>query len=437
MRVIGYVIAALLAAVCAANAATDDLSVLYSQVLQRPVDSETNLRYARAAEAAGKLRWAYAAYERVALNDPANLEAQQGLVRVARRLQPSFTEFLLQAGVSYESNPLYVPTSHTPEAQVFGTLGVKDERTVGDLRWRTTGLAAGIDHTRADQLNYAYVGATTGPVFDFIGGSQLHLAAGGGGAYFDQHPWYGEAIARATIEANAFGAAQSVAFRVAFRDYDSFFPAGQGWYWDVIGRFVAPGFLDWQNTLIFSPWVKRGDAPGTIPVSLLQPGVEPANYIEGQATQGRDLSTLAPLRKRLGLPERRPHRTVPAGARRRAGRTDVLCDGALVRFEHCCRDNQSKTAGFHLVAGSDTLPAQLLRLSGRVEDRIPIYPRQLQRSDGKLRRQYGHGVRGRALLIEQFQSQVNGNAARISGSARFATRLKRFHDGWRAAEQGQ
>ena len=76
MRVIGYVIAALLAAVCAANAATDELSALYTQVLQRPADSETNLRYARAAEAAGKLRWAYAAYERVAVNDPSNREAQ-------------------------------------------------------------------------------------------------------------------------------------------------------------------------------------------------------------------------------------------------------------------------------------------------------------------------------------------------------------------------
>lgn len=109
---------------------------------------------------------------------------------------------------------------------------------------------------------------------------KLHLAVGGGGAYFDQHPWYGEAVARAVIEANAFGAAQSVAFRAAYRDYNSFFPAGQGWYWDVIGRFLAPGFLDPQNTLVFSPWVKRGDAAGTIPVSLLQPGVEPANYIE-------------------------------------------------------------------------------------------------------------------------------------------------------------
>ena len=301
MRVIGCVIAALLAAVCAANAApaelnaapaelnaapaelnaaADELSALYTQVLQRPADSETNLRYARAAEAAGELRWAYAAYERVALNDPSNREAQEGLVRVARRLQPSFTEALVQAGVSYESNPLYVPTNHTPEAQFFGTLAVKDERTVGDLRWRTTGLVAGIDHTRVDQLNYAYGGATTGPVFNFIGGSQLHLAAGGGGAYFDQHPWYAEGVARAVIEANALGATQSLAFRIAYRDYDHFFPAGRGWYWDVIGRFAAPGFLDSQNTLIFSPWARRGDAPGTFPESLLLPGVQPANFFE-------------------------------------------------------------------------------------------------------------------------------------------------------------
>jgi len=280
MRVVGCIIAALLAATCAAKAATDQLSYLYSDILLNPADSAINLRYARMAEESGKLRWAYAAYERVALNDPTNQEAQEGLRRVARKLQPNFTEFLLQTGASYESNPFYVPNNLTPEAQAFGTLAMKDERTLGDWRWRTTGLGAGIVHTRANDLNYGYLGATTGPVFDFIAGTSLHLAGGVGGAYFDQHPWYGEAIARATIEANVNGALQSVAFRAAYRDYNNFFPAGQGWYWDVIGRFVAPGFLDPLNMLIVSPWVRRGDAPGATPISILQPGVEPANFIE-------------------------------------------------------------------------------------------------------------------------------------------------------------
>ena len=119
MRVVGYVIAALLAAGCAANAATDQLSYLYSEILVRPADSEINLRYARLAEESGKLRWAFAAYERVALNDPNNQEAQEGLRRVARKLQPNFTEFLMQTGVSYKSNPLYVPTHPTPETQAL------------------------------------------------------------------------------------------------------------------------------------------------------------------------------------------------------------------------------------------------------------------------------------------------------------------------------
>jgi len=42
----------------------------------------------------------------------------------------------------------------------------------------------------------------------------------------------------------------------------------------------VPGFIDNLNTLIVSPWVRRGDAPVATPISILQPGVEPANFIE-------------------------------------------------------------------------------------------------------------------------------------------------------------
>ena len=77
MRVVGCIIAALLAATCAAKAATDQLSYLYSDILLNPADSAINLRYARMAEESGKLRWAYAAYERVALNDPTNQEGDE------------------------------------------------------------------------------------------------------------------------------------------------------------------------------------------------------------------------------------------------------------------------------------------------------------------------------------------------------------------------
>src|SRR5262245_55908471 len=62
----------------AAQAQGDDLAALSQQILDNPTDVSLNLRYAEAAEAAGKPRLALAAYERVLINDPSNVEAHQG-----------------------------------------------------------------------------------------------------------------------------------------------------------------------------------------------------------------------------------------------------------------------------------------------------------------------------------------------------------------------
>src|ERR1039458_7332687 len=70
--------------------ASNQLDALYSQVLKHPEDSQLNLNFASAAEAAGVLRWALSAYERVTVNDPSNAEAQAGLQRVRRKLQPDY-----------------------------------------------------------------------------------------------------------------------------------------------------------------------------------------------------------------------------------------------------------------------------------------------------------------------------------------------------------
>jgi len=43
-----------------------ELARIYAQILRDPTNSQLNLRYAELAEASGKLRWALAAYERVA-----------------------------------------------------------------------------------------------------------------------------------------------------------------------------------------------------------------------------------------------------------------------------------------------------------------------------------------------------------------------------------
>jgi len=173
---------------------------LYAQVLRDPTNSQLNLRYAELAEASGKLRWALAAYERVLVNDPENVEAQAGLQRVRRRLQPNSTQFVAELGAIGESNPRYLPSGARAEAQGLATLSMRDERTIADVRWRTTAAAFGLLHSNEQDLNYGYVGAATGPVLDVGPGLVLHPALGGAATYFDGRFYYGEAAAMATFE---------------------------------------------------------------------------------------------------------------------------------------------------------------------------------------------------------------------------------------------
>jgi predicted TPR repeat methyltransferase len=65
----------------------DALSDIYQALQRQPQDVALNLRYARAAETAGKLKWALPAYERVLVADPGNRIAIRGLARIRRKLQ--------------------------------------------------------------------------------------------------------------------------------------------------------------------------------------------------------------------------------------------------------------------------------------------------------------------------------------------------------------
>ena len=275
MRIALCVVAAVLAITSSAPAQADDLSRLYAQVLKNPGNTEINLKYAKAAEEHGKLRWALQTYERIAANDPANAEAQQGLSRVRRKLQPNTTQYIAELGAAFESNPRYSPTTNNNELQLFGSLAMRDERTLGDMRWRTNALAMGIWHGDQNDLNYGYAGGTTGPVFGFIGGSDLVLGIGGGAATFDHRFFYGEALATATIEKYALGMLQSVQFRAGYRDYNDFFPIRHGNFYDIKGKFSAPDVLGEGNILTFEPWVRWSaiDGTGTSPLlTIVQPG---------------------------------------------------------------------------------------------------------------------------------------------------------------------
>src|SRR6266567_1905395 len=244
-----------------------------------PTNSQLNLRYAELAEASGKLRWALAAYERVLVNDPGNVEAQAGLQRVRRRLQPVSTQFTAELGVIGETNPRNLPSGARAEAQGLASLGMRDERTIADVRWRTTAAAYGLLHSNEHELNYGYVGAATGPVLDVAPGLVFHPALGGAATVFDGRFFYGEAAAMATFEDTFQGLYSAVRFRGAFRDYDSFFPSQRGFYADAVGKFAIR--LTPKDLLIVSPWVRWSDIRGSVVLTPLLIDVQPGAYIEG------------------------------------------------------------------------------------------------------------------------------------------------------------
>jgi hypothetical protein len=278
MRLILCIVAAVATGCMGTAAKADDLANLYAQVLKNPGNSEINLRYAHAAEEAGKLRWALAAYERITTNDPGNAEAQQGLSRIRRRVQPNTTQYTVEIGSAFESNPRYSPNSRG-EVQGFTTLGVRDERTLGDIRWRTNALATSVFHQNEGDLNYGYAGATTGPVFGFIGGTDLVLGFGGGAATFDHRFFYGEGLATAAIEGYYAGALQTLQFRAGYRDYDSFFPVTNGNFYDIKAKFALPNLFADGNLFTIEPWV-RWSAIGGLATGPLLNTVQPGSYDE-------------------------------------------------------------------------------------------------------------------------------------------------------------
>lgn len=114
--------------------APNELDALHARILRDPSDSELNLRFARLAEASGTLRWALAAYERILVNDPNNIEAQRGLQRVRRALQPAYTLVTAELGAGYETNPHYYVPPKRGEWIGLGSLALRDERSLAGRR---------------------------------------------------------------------------------------------------------------------------------------------------------------------------------------------------------------------------------------------------------------------------------------------------------------
>jgi hypothetical protein len=79
--------AIVLAALCAVPVRADEVADIFQKLQNDPQNAALNLQYARAAEKAGKLKWALPAYERALSADPGNPEAKAGIDRITNKLR--------------------------------------------------------------------------------------------------------------------------------------------------------------------------------------------------------------------------------------------------------------------------------------------------------------------------------------------------------------
>jgi hypothetical protein len=273
------VVAALLAMSVASPALADELARLNAQIMNDPRNIELNLAYARAAEAQGDYGKALAAYERAAALDPGNAEAKKGVERVAARLLPNTFQVFTEAGAGYESNPQNFAVGKKGSPELFGRVLLKDDRTLGDTRWRTTALFSGNLYTSDSDLNYGYAGVATGPVYAVTPNMTFHPSIGVGGSYFDHHFFYSEAFATALFEGGEGLMNYIVRYRAGYRDYNDFFPQTHGWFADVTAKFLFASVILKDDLVVISPWWRWSGINAVSDINVL---VSPDDFRTGR-----------------------------------------------------------------------------------------------------------------------------------------------------------
>ncbi|HEX3536862.1 MAG TPA: hypothetical protein VHU15_08855 [Stellaceae bacterium] len=265
----------------------EELARLNLQILRAPTDPALNLRYAALAESLGLNRLALAAYERILMADPANLAAQLGIDRVRAAIQPSTTQYTVEGGYLWESNPRYtsIPSTHGRN-QFVGGLNITDERTVDGTRWRSTvdGVLHEYAGTGVSDLDYGRLGGVTGPVLWVNPALAVNPGLGVAGAYFDHRWFYAEVSANATFTTYPGGAEQALTLRAAYRDYNhTFFPGTQGGYADAIGKLTFPDVFP-DTAIGLSPWVRLSEIAGGVGKGVFLPFIatdlQPGDYLD-------------------------------------------------------------------------------------------------------------------------------------------------------------
>jgi hypothetical protein len=266
-RRLGVLRALLLAASAIALSATasraQDLSELNARILEHPQDTDLNLQYAHVAEQHGKLRLALAAYERVLINDPNNIEAQRGYERVRGIIEPAHTSLRVTLEEQWDSNPRDVSDNAKSAYSTEARATLTDERRFGAQRWRTVANLDAEFTPEMRDLNYVYLGAQTGPRFDVSPNVGAAPAIGLAVAALDNQFYFDEINLGVTFEGRQNGLSYWTRARAGWRDYSSDSTASAGAYVELIGGVSAPHIVSENDSIVAIPWVRWSDIEGS------------------------------------------------------------------------------------------------------------------------------------------------------------------------------
>jgi len=282
LLLIGSALTAALLVLPGESQAQDDVSSVFSRLLNNPNDAALNARYAALVEARGDMRKALGAYERALAVDPGNRDLLRAYKRVKRRLLPAVTSVTVEKGISYDSNPRQLPNTRRREGDVTFDVSAYlfDERTLRRHRWRTEAYARGQIQGDETDLNAGEVAAWTGPVFDLNPKTRLHFAPGAAVAWLDGRRLYNDGSLRVTLERVRRGTTQSVSALLTYRDAGDSFNGSDGFIAQLSGRFKFNSKLVKGDTIYVLPRVRYSGPTGSGPGRVFSRPLFPGDFVE-------------------------------------------------------------------------------------------------------------------------------------------------------------
>ena len=241
--------------------------LLFSRVLQNPGNPTLNKEFARAAEARGDLRLAFASLERVVLSSPGDTLAQAEFDRLRNKMMPAVTLVTVDVGATYASNPRQLPETeflvnptgplsrgapfsvHRPDDTTFNArVTVADERTLGGVRWRSLALAQGQFQADVSLLDNPTLAVASGPVFYLNPNLWMYVAGAGDVAWLDGDWLYDDLSVAVTFGGLFRGLTQTLTARYDWRD---------GNFNDFSANNAE--IFDLEGNIVLSPSLAKGD----------------------------------------------------------------------------------------------------------------------------------------------------------------------------------